>query len=80
MTDTLIIMAKVIQDFLKKNQITFDLVHAHFAWPGGFTAVQLKKEIGVPVLLTLHEDTIWFKEDLGARHPKIVSAWKALTT
>lgn len=67
---------KVILDLINKYHITFDLVHAHFAWPGGFTAVQLKKILNVPVLLTLHEDTIWFKEDLNARHPKIISAWK----
>lgn len=31
-----------------------DLIHAHFAYPGGLTARKLSREIGVPYVLTLH--------------------------
>jgi glycosyltransferase involved in cell wall biosynthesis len=34
--------------------VTFDLIHAHFAWPSGFVGVQLKKKYQVPLVITCH--------------------------
>jgi len=39
---------------LKKNNLKFDLIHAHFTWPCGYVAAKLKKEHKKKVVLTGH--------------------------
>jgi glycosyltransferase involved in cell wall biosynthesis len=38
------------------NKINFkpDLIHAHFAWPSGYVAMRLKRDLGVPYIVTGH--------------------------
>ena len=35
-----------------------DLIHAHFAYPGGVAGIHLARQWGVPVVLTLHGDDV----------------------
>ena len=52
---------KSIRRFLRQRQISFDLIHAHFTWPSGALAVELKKEFNVPVVLTEHTHLTLYK-------------------
>ncbi len=45
---------RAVMQFLKARQISFDLIHAHYTWPSGVLAVELKKIFNVPVVLTEH--------------------------
>jgi glycosyltransferase involved in cell wall biosynthesis len=51
----------VLEGLFKQNR--FDLVHIHFAYPGGFAISYLKKKFRVPVVLTVHGSDIF-------RYPK----------
>lgn len=45
---------KAIISLINKENISFDLVHAHMTWPSGAVAVELKKRFYVPVIITEH--------------------------
>jgi len=47
-------LAKKYGKFIERNQIGFDLVHAHFTWPSGYAGVKSAREFGVPVVVTAH--------------------------
>jgi teichuronic acid biosynthesis glycosyltransferase TuaC len=65
----------VVENLLKQKNITFDLIHAHFTYPSGHVALQLKKKYNIPFVLSMHEDPIWFHEDLQKAHPVWTSVW-----
>ena len=41
-------------NFIRRNNLEFDLIHAHFAWPCGYAGVKLAKEYEVPIVVTAH--------------------------
>lgn len=43
---------RAILSVIKKEKIVFDLIHAHFTWPSGAVAVELKRTFNVPVIVT----------------------------
>ena len=45
---------KAIGSLIKKEMITFDLIHAHFTWPSGAIAVEIKNKNNVPLVITEH--------------------------
>jgi len=45
---------RAVISLIKDKQLHFDLIHAHFTWPAGNVAIQLKKKWGVPVVITEH--------------------------
>ncbi|MCX5844412.1 MAG: glycosyltransferase family 4 protein [Deltaproteobacteria bacterium] len=46
--------AGAIISLIKKEHLHFDLIHAHFTWPSGTVAVNLKQKYSVPVVITEH--------------------------
>ena len=46
---------------IKKENLTLDLIHAHFTWPSGAVAVELKNEYKVPVIITEHTSATFHK-------------------
>ncbi len=34
---------KAVENVIKKNRLSFDLIHAHFIHPAGYVALELKK-------------------------------------
>ncbi|MCD6445266.1 glycosyltransferase family 4 protein [Candidatus Bathyarchaeota archaeon] len=40
--------------YLMKNNIEFDLIHAHFTWPSGYAGARLSKKFGAPLIITAH--------------------------
>lgn len=39
---------------IRDNNISYDLIHAHFTWPSGYVAVKLKEKHEKKVILTTH--------------------------
>jgi glycosyltransferase involved in cell wall biosynthesis len=39
---------------IMKEQIKFEIIHAHFLWPCGYVAARLSREFKVPLVLTAH--------------------------
>lgn len=46
--------AQAIVNLIKKENINFDLINAHYTWPSGAVAVELKKQFNVPLVITEH--------------------------
>jgi len=53
--------AKTIHTLIERENITFDLIHAHMTWPSGAVAVELKKRFNVPVIITEHTSSTFNK-------------------
>ena len=49
--------SRAILSVIKKEKIPLDLIHAHMTWPSGAVAAELKKQFGVPLVLTEHTST-----------------------
>lgn len=45
--------AAFMRKFIKKNQINYALIHAHF-WMSGWVATNLKQTLGIPFTITFH--------------------------
>ncbi|MDN5339309.1 MAG: hypothetical protein PWQ30_418 [Euryarchaeota archaeon] len=43
-----------VNDKLQRSRTYPDLIHAHFIWPNGFVGAKLKKEYGIPFVVTAH--------------------------
>ena len=62
--------------FIQKNNITFDLIHAHNTWRSGRVAVELKKTFKCPVVLTEHTSNVLYAAT-QRRDPQFEKTWKA---
>jgi len=65
-----------VRRLIEKENIRFDLIHAHFTWPSGAIAVRLKEEFHVPVIVTIHEDSGWLEEEITGNDPRITATWE----
>lgn len=45
---------KAVDNVIKKNNIKFDIVHAHFLWTAGYVGMKLKEKYKKPVVVTGH--------------------------
>jgi len=62
--------------FIQKNNITFDLIHAHNTWRSGRVAVELKKIFKCPVVLTEHTSNVLYAAT-QRRDSQFEKTWKA---
>ena len=67
---------RAVDKLIQKEQLEFDLIHAHFTWPGGYAGAKLAKEFGVPVVITIHENREWFLGEYNSKNQKIHWTWK----
>lgn len=67
---------RAILKLIQKERIKFDLIHAHFTWPSGAVAVELKKEFEVPVVITEHT-SVTFKKAIDKKDSQFTKAWKS---
>lgn len=65
-----------VRRLIWRENIRFDLIHAHFTWPSAAIAVRLKDEYHVPVVATLHEDSGWLNEEIAMNDTRLTNAWK----
>ena len=68
---------KVIEKLIKKENIEFDLIHAHFSWPSTYIGAKLKERFNKPVIATIHENSEWFNKELSMHHPLLDYAWRS---
>jgi glycosyltransferase involved in cell wall biosynthesis len=45
---------KGVESKIKKDNIEFDIIHAHFTWSSGYVGAKLKERHNVPFVLTAH--------------------------
>jgi len=67
--------ARAIMSLIKREDLHFDLIHAHFTWPSGAVAVRLKKSLGVPVVITEHTHETLYKA-LREGNPYYTRTWE----
>lgn len=67
---------RVVDRIIKKHNISFDLIHAHFTWTSGYVAKRLKEKYGKPYVVTVHEDNNWFQEELKSGNEDLFSVWR----
>ncbi len=63
--------AQSVRRVIEKENIKFDLIHAHFAWSAGFAGVKTKEEYNKPLVTTAHGYDI---NDLPHRSEKFKEA------
>ncbi|MFT4250440.1 MAG: hypothetical protein ACMXYD_03705 [Candidatus Woesearchaeota archaeon] len=68
--------AKSVLKLISRKKLDFDFVHAHFTWMSGYIANQIKKKLDKEYFLTIHENSVWFKEELNSGDERIYSTWK----
>lgn len=62
------IISKKTLNFISKKRFAFDIVHCHFTLPSGYIGLNLKKIYSVPIILTIHENSDWFKQELDSKN------------
>ena len=45
---------RVVERCIRKNNVKFDIVHAHFAWSSGYVGAKIKEKYQVPFIMTVH--------------------------
>jgi teichuronic acid biosynthesis glycosyltransferase TuaC len=60
---------------IEKNNINFDLIHAHFSWPSGYVAVKLKERYQKNVLLHIRENKGWLDRQLSENPKRTHDIW-----
>lgn len=53
---------KAVTSLIKKERLKIDIIHAHFTWPSGAIAVDIKNRYNVPVIITEHTHISLYKE------------------
>ena len=62
------------KEILERIGFKPDIIHSHFSWPSGYAAVKLKRDLNVPVVITIHENHDWFV--LEEKDKRIIETWK----
>jgi len=66
---------KAINKIIQKEKLTFDLIHAHFAWSAGYAGARLKEQYDAPFVITLHGYDIYslpFKNKIWKKNVEYV--------
>ena len=67
--------SRAVMKCIRKHEIGFDLVHAHFTLPSAHCANLLKEKYHVPYVITANEDSGWLQEEIDLADPRIENAW-----
>lgn len=68
-------LANLFKRYIERNNIEFDLVHAHFTWPSGYAGVKLGEKFNVPAVITIHENRDWLLREYNSKNRKIHWTW-----
>jgi teichuronic acid biosynthesis glycosyltransferase TuaC len=69
-------IAKKFEKYIKKHNIEFDIIHAHFTYPQGYAAIELGRKFGVPVVVTLHENMPHLNSLLAKHKNGVYLVWR----
>jgi glycosyltransferase involved in cell wall biosynthesis len=61
---------------IRRHALRFDIIHAHFTYPGGYVARMLARDASKPYVVTVHENSDWFNEELKAEKPRLLDVWR----
>lgn len=64
-----------IEHLIFDEGLDIDLIHAHFTYPSGILAYMLKRKYGYKYLITVHENSSWFKEEYNSNDSYIFNSW-----
>jgi len=67
---------QAIIKLIEKENMTFDLINAHYTWPPGAVAVELKRRYNVPLVITEHAHTTLYPL-IQRRDEILVNTWNA---
>lgn len=65
---------KKILEFLSVENISFDLIHAHYSWYPGAVAVKIKEKLNVPVVVT-EPTSITLNKAMEKNDPYFIKTW-----
>ena len=75
---------KKVEEVIKRKNIKFDIVHAHFIWSSGYVGMKLKEKYGVPFVVTGHGYDVYelpFRDkEWGGQIKKILSTADKIIT
>lgn len=63
-----------IEKFIKKNNLSFDIIHAHFTWPSGAVAAKLKRDRNMPLIITEHTSETFLKA-IKKKDSQYIKTW-----
>lgn len=69
-------ITKKLNKLINKEDIKFDLIHAHFTWPQGYAAVKLGQLYNIPVLITIHASDNRLLREYNSGNERIYWTWK----
>ena len=61
---------------IKRNNLSFDLIHSHFTYTSGYVGAKLKDKFGKKVVLTIHENRDWFLKEYHSNDKRYIKAWE----
>jgi len=53
--------SRAIISLIEKEDLHFDVIHAHFTWPSGAVAIKMKQNYSVPAIITEHTSVTFLK-------------------
>ena len=65
-----------VEKTLKKYNIKFDLIHAHFTSSSGYVGARLKYNYNKPLIITVHENRDWLITEYESKNKNVIYAWK----
>jgi len=66
---------KAILNFINRNHLNFDIIHAHYTWPCGAVASELKRILKIPLVITEHT-SISLNKAIREKDPIWIKAWQ----
>jgi len=67
---------KAVRKTIDDRSVNFDLIYAHFTNPSGIVGLSIKREINVPLILTIHENSGWFDREISSGDERFIDVWK----
>lgn len=71
-----IFQVRALDKLIKEEKLVFDLIHAHYTWPSGAVAVELKKKYDVPLIITEHTHVTLYRE-LKRKNKQYFNTWES---
>ncbi len=66
--------SQILTKYIKKHNVKFDIIHAHYTWPNGAVGVKLKNIFNVPVVITEHTSET-FKRYITQHDTIAIKTW-----
>jgi len=67
---------RAVLNLIQKNNLKFDIIHAHNTWRAGRIAIELKKLFGTPVVITEHTSNVLYAA-VGKGNKQFIDTWNS---